>query len=631
MHEREDWYLRLLEAMTSIQARLFGRLQGGSLFEELLASLLKLTRSEYGFIGEIEYDDNGSRFLRTHAITDIAWNEETRRFYNENIANGLEFRNLDTLFGAVMKTEAPVLSNSPSTDPRRGGLPAGHPDLDSFFGFPLHSGGSMVGMLGVANRPGGYDEALLRALDPLLQTCANAIFSFRADNHQRQAEAQLHDEQARVRAMLDGVFDGIVTIDEGGLVESVNPAAERMFGRRQEEIAGRNISLLMPEYLELGSATILDVNRALDGRRRTGEEFPVEVRVTEVSGRERRLFTAIIRDTSKEHEAEETVERLTAEVEHYHHYGQMIGRSVPMKRLYQLIEEVAEGGWPVLIEGETGVGKELVARAIHAAGSPRHRPFVATNIAGLTDSLAASQLFGHRRGAFTGAQRDQKGLFQAADGGTLFLDELGHASEIVQTALLRVLEEGEIVPVGDVSPRKVNVRVICATSGILRDRLERGQFRQDLLYRLQVARVGVPPLRERAEDIPLLAEAFLAEARAATGRGLGGFTPEAMRRLTDYDWPGNVRELRNAVDYVAIHCRRTVAGIGDLPPEIAEFSPSPSVPAHTTSQVPDERAALQAALDECGGNRTRAAQRLGVSRATLYRKLAAFGLASKWS
>ena len=183
-----------------------------------------------------------------------------------------------------------------------------------------------------------------------------------------------------------------------------------------------------------------------------------------------------------------------------------------MRRLYRTIEEVAEGSWPVLIEGETGVGKELVARAIHAASARRDRPFVATNIAGLTDSIAGSQLFGHRRGAFTGAVRDQKGLFETADGGTLFLDEIGDVSPVVQTSLLRVLEEGEITRLGETVPRKVDVRVICATNGSLRRRLKSGDFRKDLLYRLQVAHILVPPLRDRRDDLRLLIEAFLAEA-----------------------------------------------------------------------------------------------------------------------
>jgi len=633
---REGWYKELLDAITAIQVQLVGRIRGAPLFEDLLAALLKLSKSEYGFIGETLVDENGKPFLRTYAITNIAWNDETQRFYDENVRKGLEFRNLDTLFGLVMTTEAPVIANDPATDVRRGGLPKGHPALDTFLGLPLRSGGSMVGMLGVANRSGGYDDELVCALDPLVQTCANAVFALRADLKQKSAEARLRDEQSRIRGMLDGVFDGIVTIDERGLVESINPAAEQMFGYTNDEIVGRNISRLMPEpfrarhdhflgtYVETGQPNIMGLDRELPACRRNGDVFPVQLRVTEVQVKGRRLFTGIVRDLSKQQEAEQHVEKLKAELERSR-YGHMIGRSAPMRRLYQMIEDVAAGPWPVLIEGETGVGKELVARAIHAASFRRDRPFVATNIAGLTDSLAASQLFGHRRGAFTGAVRDQKGLFEAADGGTLFLDEIGDVSETVQTSLLRVLEESEIARLGDSVPRKVDVRVICATNGSLRNRLESGHFRKDLLFRLKVARILVPPLRERRDDLPLLIEAFLAEARAATGKGLTGFTPDAMIQLEAYEWPGNIRELRNVIDYVSIHCKGPIAGLGDLPSELLELPPAPK-PKQTVREPDDERERVLAALEKCGGNRSRASRVLGISRATLYRRLEAFGI-----
>lgn len=631
--DRGGWYRELLDAITAVQAQLVGRIRGGPLFADLLAALLRLSESEYGFIGETLVDENGKPFLRTCAITNIAWNDETQRFYEENVCKGLEFHNLDTLFGVVMTTEAPVIANSPATDPRRGGLPQGHPDLDTFLGLPLRSGGSMLGMLGVANRQGGYSDELVCALDPFLQTCANAIFALRADEKRKIAEARLRDEQLRARGMLDGVFDGIVTTDEKGIVESINPAAERMFGYTDDEIVGHNISLLMPEpfrarhdqslgiFAETGHPNVMGLDRELPACRKNGDVFPVQLRVTEVHINDRRLFTGIARDLSEQQEAEEHVEKLKAELQRSR-YGQMIGRSAAMRRLYQMIEDIAAGPWPVLIEGETGVGKELVARAIHAASSRRDRKFIATNIAGLTESLAASQLFGHRRGAFTGAVRDQEGLFEAADGGTLFLDEIGDVSATVQTSLLRVLEEGEIARLGDSVPSKVDVRVICATNENLSHRLESGHFRKDLLYRLKVARILVPPLRERRDDLPLLIEAFLAEARATTGKGLTGFTADAMTRIVTYEWPGNIRELRNTIDYVAIHCKGPNAGLGDLPSELSELAPQR--PGQTVLELDDEKERILAALKQCGGNRSRAARALGISRATLYRRLEAF-------
>ncbi len=637
MPDHAGWYKELLGAITAVQAQLVGRIRVGPLFEDLLAALLKLSESEYGFIGETLIDEHGKPYLRTCAITNIAWNDETQRFYEDNIRKGLEFRNLDTLFGEVMVTEATVIANHPVTDARRGGLPHGHPALNTFLGLPLHSGGSMVGMLGVANRSGGYNDEFVHSLEPLLRTCANAIFALRADRQQKSAEMQLREEQSRMRGMLDGVFDGIVTIDEKGLIESINLAAEKLFGYTNEEIVGLNISKLMPEpfrarhdhflstYVETGKPNIVGQDRELSACRRNGDIFPVQLRVTEVQVEGRRLFTGILRDLSQQQAAERHVEKLKAELEQSY-YGQMIGRSAPMRRLYKMIEEVAKGSWPVLIEGETGVGKELVARAIHAASFQSKRPFVATNIAGLTDSLAASQLFGHRRGSFTGAVRDQRGLFETADGGTLFLDEIGDISQTVQTSLLRVLEEGEIARLGDTLPRKVEVRVICATNGSLYRRVNSGEFRKDLLYRLKVARILVPPLRDRRDDLPLLTEAFLAEARAATGKGLTGFTPDAMLQIMSYEWPGNVRELRNVITFVAIHCKNTIAGLRDLPSELLELEAPERQPKQPVRKPGEEKLRVLAALEECGGNRSSAARLLGISRATFYRRLKALGI-----
>jgi GAF domain-containing protein len=224
--QRDDWYSRLLGAITTAQAQLVGVVEPDSLFDGLLRALLDLTDSEYGFIGETLRTANGDPYLKTHAITNIAWNQETRRFYEDNAPNGLEFYNLKTLFGTVLTDEVPVIANSPATDPRRGGLPDGHPPLLAFLGLPLRSGGQMIGMAGVANRPDGYDEQLVQDLEPFLQTCSNAIFALRADTAREQAEDDLVDEQERLRAILDGAYEAIITIDESGIIESCNSRAE---------------------------------------------------------------------------------------------------------------------------------------------------------------------------------------------------------------------------------------------------------------------------------------------------------------------------------------------------------------------------------------------------------------------
>ena len=303
----------------------------------------------------------------------------------------------------------------------------------------------------------------------------------------------------------------------------------------------------------------------------------------------------------------------------------LVGSSPPMIRLYEMIERVSGGDWTVMIGGETGAGKELVARAIHAT-SPRHRgPFLAVNCAGLSESLLASQLFGHRRGAFTGASSDQEGYFEAAAGGTIFLDEIGDIPPGVQTSLLRVLQEREITRLGEARPRKVDVRIIAATHRDLTREVAGGRFREDLFYRIRVARLEVPPLRERKEDIPLLASAFLGEARISSGKPTLQLSTEALRVLSSYSWPGNVRELRNAIDHAAIHARGVIMP-SDLPPEIVGARRVEEPPDSGETGEVDERERLLAALKKAKGNRSLAARQLGISRATLYRRIRELGI-----
>ena len=298
-----------------------------------------------------------------------------------------------------------------------------------------------------------------------------------------------------------------------------------------------------------------------------------------------------------------------------------------MMQVYQLVRNIARVEATVLIEGETGTGKELIARAIHCSSARKQGPFIAANCAGFTDSLLGSQLFGHKRGAFTGAVGDQAGLFESADGGTVFLDEIGDIPLNVQTSLLRVLQEKEVTRLGEAKPRKVNVRVLAATHHNLSEDVVRGTFRTDLLYRIRVARIQLPPLRDRRDDIPLLASAFLGQVRATMGKGVDQISPEALRLLLSYAWPGNVRELKNAIEFAAIGCKGQRITATDLPPEITRsqsHTPLSTYMPPTTNH--DERAQLLRALNQASGNRSEAAKLLGMSRATLYRRLANYGI-----
>lgn len=296
----------------------------------------------------------------------------------------------------------------------------------------------------------------------------------------------------------------------------------------------------------------------------------------------------------------------------------LVGKSEPMQVVYQHILELAKVDAIVLIEGETGTGKELVARAIHSLSHRKDNPFIAVNCAGLNESLLGSHLFGHKRGAFTGAIEDQAGVFETAHGGTVFLDEIGDIPASAQTSLLRVLQEREITRLGEAQPRKIDVRIIAATHRDLNKQVEAGQFRLDLLYRVRVAPIPLPPLRNRRVDIPLLVASFLRKLRAATGKPVERVSEEAMGLLLNHSWPGNVRELQSAIEFAVIRCKGSVIEAGELPPEIT--AAAPAQPA-SVAPAEDERQRVLAALDAARGNRVAAARLLGISRSTLYRRL----------
>jgi len=322
----------------------------------------------------------------------------------------------------------------------------------------------------------------------------------------------------------------------------------------------------------------------------------------------------------------------TTEIHHLRHLVKntvqvqdLVGTSQLMQLIYQHIHDLARVDSTVLIEGETGTGKELVARAIHETSHRQGKPFLAINCAGLTDTLVASQLFGHQRGAFTGAFTDQEGLFEAAKGGTVFLDEIGDIPLSVQTSLLRVLEERQITRVGSNTPRPIDVRVLAATHHDLGHKVQEGQFRADLMYRIRVARIRLPSLREHREDIPLLAGTFLSRFRESMQKPIDSLSPDALEVLMKYMWPGNIRELKNAMEFAVIHCQNSVIHPHDFPPEISETLP-PQLPSRLGQSKATDKERILEALNQSNGNRRQAAQLLGISKATFYRRLSEFGL-----
>ncbi len=460
----------------------------------------------------------------------------------------------------------------------------------------------------------------------------------------KEAEVQLefligeiqrnHDD---LIAILNQLPIGTALTDQAGNVTFLSKAAQGLCA--QTIIQGRGEPW---QALFEGSATMgqLEDMVKLPAENRT----TVLVQMPTLKGEGVRWANVDIRDDPRDpqrkmfflYDASEvqTLRQLLSEGQKFH---DLIGKSQPMQLVFQQIQDFAKVDSTVLIEGVTGTGKELMPRAIHQTNHRKEGAFIAVNCAGLTESLVASQLFGHKRGAFTGAVSDQEGLIEAAEGGTLFLDEIGDIPLTVQTSLLRVLQEREVTRLGESKLRKVDVRVLAATHHDLAKDVEQGTFRADLLYRIRVGRILLPPLRGRREDIPLLAEFFLNQYRATTGRPVESVSQDGMRVLMTYGWPGNVRELKHAIEFAVVRCQHAMIQPHDLPPELVqEQKQSPEFPdQEIQSQTPpqnfSEKTRLLDALQQTGGNRSAAAKILGISRLTLYRRLAKFGLSSRKS
>jgi len=313
-------------------------------------------------------------------------------------------------------------------------------------------------------------------------------------------------------------------------------------------------------------------------------------------------------------------------------YGNLLSCSDQMREIFELIDKIAVTDHPVIVQGESGTGKELVARAIHFNGLRRERPFIAENCAAISESLLEAELFGYVKGAFTGADSDRKGFFELADGGTLFLDEIGEMNEKMQKDLLRVLQEGEVRPVGGKRVIKVDVRIICASNRNLQAMVEHNQFRKDFFYRLNVMTVDLPPLRDRAEDIPLLIDRFLDAIARDTGMPKKRIGPGVLEALAAYDWPGNIRELKNEMKRMVALARGDSIAVSELR---TRPSGGPTVGDRAARGCRDfpslaelEREHVLEALRRTKGNKARAAQLLGVNKATVFRKLKSYGSAS---
>jgi DNA-binding NtrC family response regulator len=339
----------------------------------------------------------------------------------------------------------------------------------------------------------------------------------------------------------------------------------------------------------------------------------------------------LVKKAFSSHQLEEENKELKQELfrERYDQ-GQLIAHSPKMKELLKTVDKIAASNASVLIEGESGTGKELIARRIHELSSRRQYPFIAVHCAALTETLLASELFGHEKGSFTGATDRKKGRFERAHQGSLFLDEIGEITQDTQVKLLRVLQEGEFERVGGTKTIKVDVRLICATNKTLLDEVRQQKFREDLYYRINVIYLKVPPLRERKEDIAPLVDAFIRQYAALNAKKIRGIAKDALEALVQYDWPGNIRELKNIVERMIVLSSGDLLTLEQVPEDLRQGKPvaSGAAPLQGVTKIADaEKEMIRCALLETQGNKSTAAEKLGISRRTLYRKLEEYKIA----
>jgi PAS domain S-box-containing protein len=430
--------------------------------------------------------------------------------------------------------------------------------------------------------------------------------------------------ESRQSVILDSINEGVFTVDLNWNITSFNQAAERITGISREQAIGRRCSqVLRADVCENDCALkrtfrkgIPVVNATASIINHLGKRIPVRLATALVNDEGGRVVGGVetFQDLSQ-------IEELQKELQERYTFEDIVGRSPAMRKLFDIVPQIAESSSTVLIEGASGTGKELFARAIHNLSARRKAGFVVVNCAALPDTLLESELFGHKAGAFTDARRDKPGRFILADGGTIFLDEIGDISPAMQVRLLRILQDRIVEPLGSVEPVKVDVRVVAATNKDLSSLVREGRFRDDLYYRIRVIHLKIPDLRQRREDIPLLVDHLVAKFTRLQGKEILGVSDEVMSRLMEYAYPGNVRELENIIEQAFVLCRGGWIELHHLPPELRPYGSIGAGQLRPTSLEAMEKHLIGETLRRYSGNRRRAARELGIDPSTLYRKI----------
>ena len=432
--------------------------------------------------------------------------------------------------------------------------------------------------------------------------------------------------------ILDSVADGVFTINDQDEITSFNRAAEEITGFSRDEAIGQycfNIfrasicqtHCALRQTLKTGKAII---NLPVNILNKRGKEIPVSISTSVLKNEKGEVIGAVetFRDLS-------VVEELKKKISRQYSLEDIVSKNHQIQEIFHILPDIAESDSTVLIQGPSGSGKELFARAIHNLSHRKSHPYVKVNCGALPDTLLESELFGYVKGAFTDARRDKPGRFTLAEGGAIFLDEIGDMSPALQVKILRVLQEREYEPLGGTTPMKANVRIITATNRNLSDLVKTGSFREDLFYRLNVVKIELPPLSKRREDIPLLMENFIHKFNLKKEKDIVGVSDATMEFLMRYDFPGNVRELENIIEHAFVLCKDKIIEVKHLPPELIRGLREREIPPKPTMSHPLKNAEaelIRRTLEKRHGNRMATARELRINRSTLWRKIKKYGL-----